>query len=34
MMDRLREIFDQYQANGQVAFEYDTKVYYGPLSAA
>jgi len=34
MMERLREIFDQYQANGQVAFEYDTKVYYGPLSSA
>jgi SAM-dependent methyltransferase len=32
MLDALGAIFDAHQANGQVAFEYDTTVYYGKLS--
>ncbi len=32
MLHRLAEIFDQYQVGGQVAFEYDTLVYYGHLT--
>ena len=31
MLEELRSIFDAYQVNGTVAFEYDTKVYYGHL---
>ena len=31
MMERLREIFDRYQENGTIAFEYDTKVFYGSI---
>jgi hypothetical protein len=31
MLRELRRIFDQYQINGQVGFEYDTPVYYGQL---
>ena len=31
MLERLQEIFDRYQERGKVAFEYDTKVFYGPL---
>lgn len=33
MMVRLSELFDANQKNGAVAFEYDTKVYYGHLTA-
>ena len=33
MLRRLREIFDQYQANGTVALDYDTQVYCAPLGA-
>ncbi len=29
---RAREIFDTYQVAGEVAFEYDTRVYYGLMS--
>jgi len=29
MLRELRRIFDAHQANGQVAFEYDTRVYFG-----
>ncbi|MEP6635795.1 MAG: class I SAM-dependent methyltransferase [Acidobacteriota bacterium] len=32
MISRLREIFDANQLSGRVAFEYDTKVYYGQLT--
>jgi SAM-dependent methyltransferase len=32
MLRGLRSIFDQYQTRGRIAFEYDTKVYYGQLS--
>jgi len=32
MLAALREIFDQFNARGQVAFEYDTSVYCGRLS--
>lgn len=32
MITALRTIFDTYQQNGRVAFEYDTQVYYGQLS--
>jgi SAM-dependent methyltransferase len=31
MLERLKAIFDQYQVNGKVVFEYDTAVYYGRL---
>lgn len=31
MVNRLQEIFDRYEKRGSVAFEYDTKVYYGHL---
>lgn len=31
MLDRLQGIFDKYQEHGKVAFEYDTKVFYGRL---
>lgn len=30
-MARLRQIFDQYQQSGRIAFEYDTRLYYGRL---
>jgi SAM-dependent methyltransferase len=32
MMARLNELFDKYQRNGTVLFEYDTRVFYGQLS--
>jgi SAM-dependent methyltransferase len=32
MLQELRQIFDAHQENGQVAFEYNTLVYYGQLS--
>ncbi|MDJ0704898.1 MAG: class I SAM-dependent methyltransferase [Leptolyngbyaceae cyanobacterium MO_188.B28] len=32
MMNTLNQIFEQYESNGKVIFEYDTKVYYGQLS--
>jgi SAM-dependent methyltransferase len=32
MLRELRRIFDTHQVNGQVAFEYNTQVYYGRLS--
>ena len=28
---RAREIFDAHQQNGKVAFEYDTRVFYGRM---
>jgi ubiquinone/menaquinone biosynthesis C-methylase UbiE len=31
MLRELRRMFDSYQADGQVGFEYDTRVYYGQL---
>lgn len=31
MLDRLRIIFDAHHINGQVAFQYETLVYYGQL---
>jgi SAM-dependent methyltransferase len=31
MVDELGKIFKTFQENGQVTFEYDTKVYYGKL---
>ena len=31
MLRELRRIFDEHQVNGRVAFEYDTRVYYGQL---
>lgn len=33
MLERLKAIFNQYQTNGRVTFEYDTAVYYGQLSS-
>ena len=32
MSRRAREIFDAHQAHGKVAFEYDTRVYYGNIA--
>ena len=32
MLRRLRQVFDAHQQDGQVAFEYDTLVYYGQLA--
>jgi SAM-dependent methyltransferase len=32
MLRELRRIFDAHQVDGRVAFEYDTRVYYGQLS--
>jgi len=32
MLKALRELFDNYQADGKVAVEYDTKVFYGQLT--
>lgn len=31
MLARLREIFDAHQVNGQVSFDYDTRVFYGQM---
>ena len=31
MLERLREIFDAHQVNGQVSFDYDTRIYYGQM---
>lgn len=31
MLNQLQELFSTHQENGKVAFEYDTKVYYGQL---
>lgn len=31
MMEQLRKIYETHQKNGHVAFEYDTKVYYGHI---
>jgi hypothetical protein len=31
MLERLAEIFEDYQVNGNVIMEYDTEVYYGQL---
>ena len=31
MLRELRRMFDSHQADGQVGFEYDTRVYYGQL---
>lgn len=31
MLRQLRRIFDAYQENGRVSFDYDTRVYYGLL---
>jgi SAM-dependent methyltransferase len=31
MIDELRNVFDRHQTNGNVIFEYDTKVFYGQL---
>lgn len=33
MLDALAGIFSEYEAGGKVAFEYDTTVYYGQLTA-
>ncbi len=32
LMDELRRVFDRYQQDGQVAFLYDTHMYYGKLA--
>jgi len=32
MLSSLRKLFDSYQVEGKVAFEYDTKVFYGRLT--
>lgn len=32
MLQALQELFDSHQENGMVAFDYDTKVFYGQLS--
>ncbi len=34
MLAELRSIFDAYQVNSMVSFEYETKMYYGQLPAA
>ncbi|HEY0078155.1 MAG TPA: class I SAM-dependent methyltransferase [Pyrinomonadaceae bacterium] len=34
MLEQLQAIFDAHQQHGTVAFEYDTRVFYGHLSAA
>jgi len=31
MLDELRVLFDRYQEDGTIAFEYDTSVYYGRI---
>lgn len=33
MIAALREVFDKHEQRGTIAFEYDTRVYYGQLSA-
>lgn len=33
MIVALREIFDTYQRSGKIAFEYDTRLYYGQLKS-
>jgi ubiquinone/menaquinone biosynthesis C-methylase UbiE len=33
MIASLREVFEEHQQRGTVAFEYDTRVYYGQLSS-
>jgi SAM-dependent methyltransferase len=33
MLEALKALFSRYQTDGTVAFEYDTRVYYGQLSA-
>jgi SAM-dependent methyltransferase len=32
MLGKLREIFDHFNDNGRISFEYNTRVYYGRLS--
>jgi hypothetical protein len=32
MAQRVEEIFETYQQNGKITFEYDTRVYYGLVS--
>lgn len=32
MLSALRKLFDSYEEDGKVAFEYDTKVFYGQLT--
>jgi hypothetical protein len=32
MLDDLRRIFDRYQQDGAVVFEYDTHLFYGKLA--
>lgn len=34
MIASLREVFEKHQERGTIAFEYDTRVYYGQLSTA
>ena len=31
MLDELKAVFDRHQHNGQVSFDYDTRVFYGQL---
>jgi hypothetical protein len=31
MIEELRRMFDQYQVNDRVSFDYDTRVYYDQL---
>lgn len=33
MLSELERIFHEYEASGEVAFEYDTKIYYGQLAS-
>jgi hypothetical protein len=32
MLQKLHSIFEKYQVNGRVMFEYDTQVFYGQLT--
>jgi SAM-dependent methyltransferase len=32
MIERLRQVFDAHQQDGEVSFDYDTLVYFGPLT--
>ncbi|MEO8386718.1 MAG: SAM-dependent methyltransferase, partial [Betaproteobacteria bacterium] len=32
LTQRAKEIFDQHQVGGRVAFEYDTRVFYGQMA--
>ncbi len=34
MLQEVQEVFDEYQTDGKVTIEYDTKVYYGHLTPA